>query len=143
MRIWSVHPKYLDAKGLVALWREALLAKQVLEGRTNGYCNHPQLYRFKQMAGSQDAINQYLAFVFEESAHRGYKFDRHKINWGFSPVSMQVTTGQISYETSHLLNKLRTRDALKFIEVNNKKILVPHPMFNVVKGEIEKWEIIQ
>jgi hypothetical protein len=56
---------------------------------------------------------------------------------------MQVTTGQISYETSHLLNKLRTRDALKFTEVNNKKTLVPHPMFTVVKGEIEKWEIIQ
>lgn len=143
MRIWSVHPKYLDTKGLVALWRETLLAKQVLEGKTNGYRNHPQLYRFKQMARSQDAINQYLAFVFEESAHRGYNFDRNKINWNFSPVSMQVTTGQISYETSHLLNKLRTRDALKFIEVNNKKPLVPHPMFNVIKGEIEKWEVIQ
>jgi hypothetical protein len=47
MRIWSIHPKYLDIKGLVALWREALLAKHVLEGRTKGYRNHPQLDRFK------------------------------------------------------------------------------------------------
>lgn len=23
MRLWSSHPKYLDAKGIVALWREA------------------------------------------------------------------------------------------------------------------------
>jgi carboxyl-terminal processing protease len=29
MRLWSLHPKYLDAQGLVALWREALLAKAV------------------------------------------------------------------------------------------------------------------
>ena len=48
MRLWSVHPKYLDSKGLVALWREALLAKQVLEGGTKGYRNHPQLDRFKK-----------------------------------------------------------------------------------------------
>jgi hypothetical protein len=29
-RIWSLHPKYLDARGLVALWREGLLAQAVL-----------------------------------------------------------------------------------------------------------------
>lgn len=142
MRIWSVHPEYLDTKGLVALWRETLLAKHVLEGKTKGYRNHPQLDRFKQTDRPQDAIDQYLASVFEESAKRGYSFNRNKINWNFSPVSMQVTTGQLEYETTHLLNKLRTRNALKFIEVSNKKTLVPHPMFNVVKGEIEKWEII-
>jgi hypothetical protein len=143
MRIWSVHPKYLDAKGLVALWRETLLARQVLEGRTKGYRNHPQLDRFKQIDRSQDAINQYLASVFEESAKRGYNFGRNKINWNFSPVSMQVTTGQIKYETTHLLSKLRIRNVLKFTEASNKERLVSHPMFNVVKGEIEKWEIIQ
>jgi hypothetical protein len=27
MRIWTVHPRYLDPKGLVAAWREALLAQ--------------------------------------------------------------------------------------------------------------------
>jgi len=43
MRIWSLHPKYLDSKGMVALWREALLAKQVLLNKTKGYKNHPQL----------------------------------------------------------------------------------------------------
>ena len=143
MRIWSVHPKYLDTKGLVALWRETLLARHVFEGKTKGYRNHPQLDRFKQMDKSEDAINQYLATVFEESARRGYNFDRNKINWNFSPVTMQVTTGQIKYETTHLLNKLKIRDAPQFLEVNGKKRLIPHPMFNVVKGKIEKWEIIQ
>lgn len=37
MRIWSLHPSYLDAKGLVALWRETLLAQKVLLGATVGY----------------------------------------------------------------------------------------------------------
>ena len=37
MRLWSIHPKYLGTKGLVALWREALLAQKVLQGNTKGY----------------------------------------------------------------------------------------------------------
>jgi hypothetical protein len=36
MRLWTLHPKYLDARGLVALWREALLAQKVLRGATRG-----------------------------------------------------------------------------------------------------------
>lgn len=43
MRLWSLHPQYLDAKGLVALWREGLLAQAVLAGQTRGYKRHPQL----------------------------------------------------------------------------------------------------
>lgn len=27
MRLWSLHPKHLDPQGLVALWREVLLAR--------------------------------------------------------------------------------------------------------------------
>lgn len=49
MRIWSLHPKYLDTKGLVALWRETLLAQHVLSGKTKRYKNHPQLARFKNV----------------------------------------------------------------------------------------------
>ncbi|MDR2905898.1 MAG: pyrimidine dimer DNA glycosylase/endonuclease V [Helicobacteraceae bacterium] len=140
MRIWSIHPKYLDAKGLVALWRETLLAKHVLEGRTKGYRNHPQLDRFKLADKPLDAINQYLALVFEEASTRGYHFDRKKINWNFSPTTILVTTGQIEYETSHLLNKLKKRDPLRFEELSKRKTLSAHRMFKVVKGEVEKWE---
>ena len=46
MRMWSVHPSHLDRAGLVACWRESLLAQAVLAGRTRGYRNHPQLERF-------------------------------------------------------------------------------------------------
>ncbi len=36
MRIWTLHPQYLDRQGLVALWREGLLAQEVLRGQTRG-----------------------------------------------------------------------------------------------------------
>lgn len=64
MRLWSIHPKYLDAKGLVALWREALLAQNVLLGNTKGYKNHPQLIRFKNHTDSISAIGFYLHEIY-------------------------------------------------------------------------------
>jgi Pyrimidine dimer DNA glycosylase len=143
MRIWSIHPKYLDAKGLVALWRETLLAKHVLEGKTKGYRNHPQLDRFKLTNNPKDAINQYLSAVFDEACTRGYKFDRKKINWDFEIASMVVTSGQIKYEAVHLLNKLKKRDKAKFKELNKMSRFKPHPMFKTVRGKIEEWEIVQ
>ncbi|HEV8512170.1 MAG TPA: pyrimidine dimer DNA glycosylase/endonuclease V [Cyclobacteriaceae bacterium] len=143
MRLRSIHPKYLDAKGLVALWRETLLAKHVLEGKTKGYRNHPQLDRFKLVNKPKEAINQYLVSVFEEAKARSYNFDKKKINWKFSSTTMSVTTGQMEYETSHLLKKLKIRDRSKFRELSEMKKIAPHPMFNVIKGKIEKWEIIQ
>ena len=142
MRIWSIHPEYLDAKGLVALWRETLLAKHVLEGRTKGYRNHPQLDRFKQATNPKYAINQYLAAVFDEACARGYNFDKKKIDWEFEPGIMYVTTGQIEYETTHLLGKLKKRDKIKFKELNKLNKFKPHPMFKTVKGKVENWEVL-
>ncbi len=141
MRLWSLHPKYLDAKGLVALWRETLLAKHVLEGRTKGYRNHPQLDRFKQLEKPKQAINQYLAAIFDEACARGYDFNRTKINWKFEPIFIGVTRGQIKYESAHLLGKLRKRDQVKFREVKNVARFKPHPMFKTIRGKIETWEI--
>jgi hypothetical protein len=43
MRLWSLHPQYLDPAGLVAVWREGLLARAVFAGQTTGYKHHPQL----------------------------------------------------------------------------------------------------
>src|SRR5580765_3188700 len=110
MRIWSLHPKYLDTKGLVALWRETLLAKHVLEGKTRGYKNHPQLARFKKSKKPLETINQYLAGVFVEASSRNYNFDKTKIDWNFKSAKLKVTSGQVDYEIKHLLNKLSQRD---------------------------------
>jgi hypothetical protein len=79
VRLWTLHPKYLDAQGLVALWREALLAREVLRGRTNGYRQHPQLKRFQSCTSPRTAINRYLALVYAEARSRGYAFDRSKL----------------------------------------------------------------
>lgn len=141
MRIWSIHPKYLDTKGLVALWRETLLAKHVLEGKTKGYRNHPQLNRFKRADKPVDSINQYLATVYNEALARNYKFDKEKIDWNFEPSVMCVTTGQIKYEIAHLLNKLKIRDKDKFERLTNLEQIDQHPIFKIIKGDIEDWEI--
>lgn len=141
MRIWSLHPKYLDAKGLVALWRETLLAKNVLLYHKQGYRNHPQLNRFKSAVNPMDAINQYLAVVFEESQHRGYRFDKGKIDWQFSFSKILVSNGQLLYERDHLLKKLQTRDQEKYIKLLHETEIEVHPLFQVVDGEIEEWEI--
>lgn len=141
MRIWSIHPEHLDAKGLVALWRESLLARHVLEGHTKGYQNHPQLLRFKTVRDPLNSINQYLSTVYHEAVKRGYKFNKNKINWDFRPVSLTVTKGQIEFERKHLLNKLLVRDKNKYHEVISQAELKAHPLFYIIDGEIEDWEI--
>ena len=141
MRIWSLHPKYLDAKGLVALWRESLLAKKVLEGKTIGYRNHPQLNRFKETKKPIEAINQYLSEIYSESLNRNYHFDKQKINWNFAKSKLTVTTGQVNYEAKHLLIKLKARDKNKYDELKTRSTFDVHPLFIVVKGDVEKWEM--
>ena len=142
MRIWSIHPKYLDTKGIVALWRETLLAKNVLEGNTKGYKNHPQLIRFKATDNPVKAINQYLAEVWEEATRRGYNFDRNKIDFDFKKIKIEVTIGQMDYEFSHLLKKLELRDRARFDQYKNLNSVDSAEIFKEIEGEIEKWEII-
>ncbi|MGQ0738570.1 MAG: pyrimidine dimer DNA glycosylase/endonuclease V [Bacteroidota bacterium] len=142
MRIWSLHPKYLDAKGLVALWRETLLAKNVLLNKTRGYKNHPQLNRFKKLKNPVDAIDQYLREVLKEAVSRGYKFNSDKISKPIRKIKMNVTSGQITYESAHLLKKLKLRDKKKYSQLKSLKHFEQHSVFRVVKGEIESWEAI-
>lgn len=140
MRIWSIHPKYLDAKGLVALWREALLAKHVLEGKTRGYKNHPQLFRFKEIKNPIEGINQYLTYVYAEAIERDYNFDKSKIAWEFIPQILSLNSGQLDFERLHLLNKLKTRDNKKYRELLKVKEPEPNPLFEIIYGGIEQWE---
>jgi hypothetical protein len=142
MRIWSLHPKYLDTKGLVALWRETLLAKNVLEGKTKGYKNHPQLKRFKKAENPLLCINLYLVCVYREALHRGYHFDNAKINRNQGQEILSVTRGQMDYESKHLLNKLKLRDPNKYETQTKLSIFEPHPLFEVIPGELEDWEIV-
>jgi hypothetical protein len=140
MRLWSLHPSYLDSKGIVALWREALLAKHVLEGKTKGYTNHPQLVRFRNAKDPLSAINSFLLEVQIESEKRGYKFNKTKIGKIKIHQQLPVTEGQLEYEFEHLKKKLFVRDANRFKKINNIKTPKPHPLFRIVNGEVEEWE---
>lgn len=142
MRLWSLHPEYLDAKGLVALWRETLLAQNVLAGKTKGYKKHPQLDRFKAASNPMGAIAEYLRHIAEEADRRGYNFDRTKINEEVFQEKIKVTKGQIEYEYAHLLNKLKMRDQERYKSFSNIKTLEVHPLFEAIGGEIEPWEVL-
>jgi hypothetical protein len=140
MRLWSLHPQYLDAKGLVALWREGLLAQAVLAGQTRGYRNHPQLERFRNRAG---AIDVYLHHVADEAESRGYNFDRSKLPRRKSSPPIEVSDGQLRFEWQHLAAKLRERDParlLRFAEIIDP---LPHPFFVVVPGSVAAWEKVR
>jgi hypothetical protein len=140
MRIWTLHPRYLDTRGLTAAWREALLARAVLRGLTRGYRHHPQLDRFRAHATPRSAINAYLAVLFEESAQRGYSFDRSRFGALRPASAIEVTSGQLRHEWQHLLEKLRVRSAKDYERWRAVKRPEVHPLFVVVRGGIEPWE---
>ncbi|MDB1145333.1 MAG: pyrimidine dimer DNA glycosylase/endonuclease V [Alcaligenaceae bacterium] len=148
MRIWSIHPSYLDAKGLVALWRETLLAKNVLLGNTKGYKHHPQLKRFQSQTNPVAYIEAYLDGIYQESLIRGYQFNSEKIytypDQPRTPLQpIKVTTGQLAYEQMHLLRKLATRDEARYQQLKQLKSLWNvHPLFTMIEGEIEDWEVV-
>lgn len=138
MRIWSLHPASLDRAGLVACWRETLLAQKVLRGLTKGYVHHPQLIRFCALPDPVTAIATYLEGLAVEADARGYRFDRSRIVVPpDAGVRLDVTTGQLEYEWGWLQAKLATRSP-DLVGVGE---LRPHPMFDVVDGPIATWEV--
>lgn len=140
MRLWTIHPKHLDAKGLVALWREALLAQKVLQGRTRGYTHHPQLLRFKAVHDPAAALASYLAVVYKESVRRGHHFDRTKIGAARFRGRITETQGQLRYEWKHLKRKLAARDAARHRANRTVHMPEPHPLFRLIDGSVQAWE---
>jgi hypothetical protein len=138
MRLWLIHPKYLDAKGLVALWREGLLAQKVLQGKTKGYTAHPQLIPFKKCINPLAAINTYLSHIYQESLRRGYHFDKRKIGMECFHDKMSVTKGQLLDEFGHLMGKLKLRDSEMHQRLLGISTPQPHPLFTVINGDREE-----
>ena len=140
MRLWSIHPEYLDAKGFVALWREALLAQNVLLGKTKGYKKHPQLERFKNTSNPLGAIASYLISIIDEAEKRGYNFNRSKIVNNKINSRIPVTNGQVEYEFKHLLGKLNKRDPGLYNQLKMVNKIKVNPTFKKVPGKVEDWE---
>ncbi|MFO1355368.1 MAG: pyrimidine dimer DNA glycosylase/endonuclease V [Gammaproteobacteria bacterium] len=140
MRLWSLHPRYLDPQGLVALWREALLAKAVLRGDTRGYRHHPQLERFRYHSQPLAAINAYLLAVHAEALSRGYAFDGSKLGRTRDAQRLPVSSGQLAVEWQHLLGKLARRSPATFARCAGVTVPLCHPLFRRRAGPAASWE---
>jgi Pyrimidine dimer DNA glycosylase len=143
VRLWTLHPKYLDAQGLVALWRETLLAREVLRGRTEGYRQHPQLRRFRSCASPRSTINRYLAVVCAEAQSRGYRFDQSKLGPDVAVQRIPATDAQVQYEWRWLLKKLQRRSPIVYRRHLEVSVPLVHPLFKVVSGPVAEWEHVQ
>ena len=140
MRIWTLDPGYLDAKGLVAVWRETLLAQKVLKGATKGYKAHPQLIRFRKHADPIGAVATYLDGICAEARRRGYKFCEERIAPARTSIRIQTFRGQLLFEWQHLKGKLKERDRKRYSELLAVQKPRAHPLFRIVAGGLEDWE---
>jgi hypothetical protein len=143
VRLWSIHPKYLDRAGLTAVWRESLLAQKVLNGRTRGYRNHPQLRRFYSHSQPREAIGRYLREVWKESKLRGYNFDQTLIMVEGPVKKIPLNSGQLRYEFDLLRAKLKKRSWVEYGRLPSADRIEPHPLFRIVEGEVEAWEKVK
>ncbi|MDD5405036.1 MAG: pyrimidine dimer DNA glycosylase/endonuclease V [Sulfuricella sp.] len=140
MRLWTLHPRYLDRQGLLALWREGLLAQKVLLGLTRGYRHHPQLTRFRACDDPSAAISAYLREVHAEACRRDYRFDLGKIASSLPAAGIVATTGQLDFERRHLSRKLALRDPARLAELYASAALQAHPLFHITAGDVAPWE---
>jgi Pyrimidine dimer DNA glycosylase len=140
MRLWTVHPRYLDAKGLTAAWREALLAQKVLAGATRGYRQHPQLIRFRSHPEPIQAVGTFLTGLAVEAERRGYCFDVNRILEPGTVALIEETEGQLLYEWAHLREKLHRRAPDLHRQFRGIIIPEPHPLFRIIPGGIREWE---
>ena len=122
------------------MWREALLARAVLRGRTRGYRHHPQLTRFRAVPDPVSCLNAYLRAIHDESIARGYQFDRRKLGRRFTRRRVPSTTGQVAYEWAHLKRKLKSRDPASYRAIAHLDRPLAHPLFVIRPGPVQPWE---
>jgi hypothetical protein len=113
VRLWSLHPKYLDA---------------------------PQLHRFREHPSPRRAIDAWLAGLHAEATLRGYSFDRSKIGPLYKLTRIPVTRGQIDYEWRHLKRKLARRSPAQLAKVKLVRRPHCHPLLCARPGPIAAWE---
>ena len=145
MRIWSLHPAHLDRIGLVAGWREGLLAQAALARPEGGYGRHPQLERFRMSPDPLAALGTYLEHLADEADERGYRFDRSRVAVRRSGdpsvihAQLVVINGQLALEREHLLAKLDRRSPSDAARLRADPLRA-HPSFVVVPGVVAAWE---
>lgn len=153
MRLWTIHPKYLDGKRLTSQWKEGIqmmhIWKEIGENpepaKRLGYVSHPQVRRLSNLLVADSGLislllHQHLTAVHEESVQRSYSFNKKLID-DLAPdcknaPKVYVTMGQVAYEFALM--------ATKNNEWSQKVAIDPYmlcnPIFQVVSGSIESWE---
>jgi hypothetical protein len=150
MRLWSIHPKYLDQKGLITLWKDSLLAQSVLLGRTREYKNHPQLDRFRKSGDPLQMIREYLYHVHLEALQRGYDFsithiyESHELVIKFEPFCL-IRIGQVQFEKEILDQEITKRRGIPRVILPVYDIPKLHPCFELnsmvyLKEDWEKYD---
>lgn len=147
MRLWSFHPKYLNRQYLGAVWHEGITKAQTgLQG--GRYKNHSQLQRFRVAKDPLALLALYLSSIWQESVNRGFSYNWHLVKRDIPSIlyftKIPVTTGQLDYEWRHYLKKIRKNDfEWYYNKLNEVWLPDPHPVFYVVKGDIEDWERVK
>lgn len=81
--------------------------------------------------------------VHSDAESRGYRFDRSKLGRIVTEEGMIATDGQLLYEWSWLMSRLRRRNE----PIYRRQLIVrkasAHPPFHVVTGPIARWEHVQ
>lgn len=148
MRLWSLHPSYLDNDGLIACWRHGLMAREAL-GVPAGAQDHPQLRRFRRHARPLAAVEAYLEGIAAEADSRGLAFQgagtarpapSPGTRAGGAPARIPVTDGQVRFEWDHLLAELAVRSPALAVRWGAGTQPILHPLFTLVTGDVEDWE---
>lgn len=143
MRIWSLHPKYLDKKELIDSWNDGLRTIGILTRNHQGSIFRPELSRFRSQSEPIIAVEKYLLSIANEAKRRGYMVDIRKLPSIPVVVShkIPVSSGQIEYEWRQLMHVLAGRSPgfLRRIEYSPSHDI--NPIFYKRPGhDIETWE---
>ncbi|OQB09054.1 MAG: hypothetical protein BWY21_00959 [Parcubacteria group bacterium ADurb.Bin216] len=150
MRLWSIHPVYLDDIGLSRCYYEGIGGLKTMLGMQR----HPQLNRFKQSKDPVNNLKYYLIHVYTESVFREKDYKHFELLEdlclkSYKPDYIPVSNKQLEFEIRWLVGKMSTERCYNshqkierlMYDYQNKNISsLTHHLFNVVDGEIEDWE---
>lgn len=148
MRLWSIHPKYLDNRSLMVFWNDAILAKSSILGKIDFHSPHFQ--RFKYIDNKEHVLNVYMKEIFLEGSKRNLNFDKNQIEDIFllpllTSDLIDLTYGQLKFEFELLVDKFKStnnNEALEFL-MNSyiKDDQIESLVFHLTDGPMESWDI--
>lgn len=131
MSLWSVHPRYLDNKGLISAWNRGLQLQKQLSTEPARNTGNSQLIMFSRQEKPLHAIGSYLSFIASEGCRRGYKFTHEKILYpNFDEELLPIDSEQLRSENQMLQNRLKTRDKNRYQQLSSQSWPETHPLFN-------------